>query len=44
MPSPDIGKLFNSICVWNMTPDETLHVRVFKKRLKELMTLINKIF
>ena len=40
---PDIGKHFNSICMWNMTPDQTLHVKVFKKRLKELMTLINNI-
>ena len=24
MPSPDIRKLFYSICMWNMTPDETL--------------------
>ena len=27
---------FISICMWNLTPDERLHVKVFKKRTKEL--------
>ena len=31
-----IRKLFYSICVWNMTPDEKVRVQVFKTRTKEL--------
>ena len=36
MPSPDIQKYFYSICMWNMTPDETLCMKILKKRTKEL--------
>ena len=36
MPSLYIWKLFYSICMWNMRPDETLHMKVFIKRTKEL--------
>ena len=33
---PDIQKYFYSICMWNMTPDETLRMKILKKRTKEL--------
>ena len=29
-----IRKVFNSLCMLNMTPDETLHMQVFKKQNK----------
>ena len=43
MPSPDIRKLFYSICMWNMTPDETLRVKVFKKKNKGTLVTNNDI-
>ena len=33
---PDIQKLLYCICMWNMKPDEMMHMKVFKKRTKEL--------
>ena len=36
MPSLYIWKLSYSICMWNTRPDETLHMKVFIKRTKEL--------
>ena len=40
---PDIWKLFYSICMWNMTPDETLCMKLFKKKNKGTLITSNDI-
>ena len=42
MPSPDIGKPFYSICMWNMTPDENVASEGFLKKNKGTNNDINK--
>ena len=40
---PDIQKYFYSICMWNMTPDETLCMKILKKKNKGTLITNNVI-